>query len=206
VGHTRQPDLAAGADTGVLYYPFYQQPLAFATLIVHTEGGRAVPASLMREAVNAIDPSQPIYDAKSMEERVSATLAGRRFTVALLGLFAVVAVFLAALGLYGVINYGVTQRTQEIGIRVALGARQAQVLSLIVGQGMRITLVGLGLGLLAAFWMASWFPIQLFGVRAFDPVTFAAMAILLTAVALFASYIPARRAMKLDPVEACRCE
>jgi ABC-type antimicrobial peptide transport system permease subunit len=189
-----------------LYYPFYQQPLAFATFIVHTEGGRAIPASVLRETVNTVDPSQPIYDAKSMEERVAATLAGRRFTVALLGLFALVAVFLAALGLYGVINYGVTQRTQEIGIRVALGARQAQVLGLILGQGMRITVSGLGLGLVAAFWMASWFPIQLFGVRAFDPVTFAAMAILLTAVALFASYVPARRAMKLDPVEACRYE
>src|SRR4029077_13084944 len=143
-GPPRQSDLAAASDTGVVYYAFYQQPLAFATLIVHTEGGRAIPARVMRETVNAVDPAQPIYDAKSMEERVSATLAGRRFTVALLGLFAVVAVFLAALGLYGVINYGVTQRTQEIGIRVALGARRAQVLSLIMGQGMRITLSGLG--------------------------------------------------------------
>ena len=206
VGHTRQADLGLSLDKGVLYYPFYQQPLAFATFIVRTDGGRAIPASVMREAVNAVDPAQPIYDAKSMQERVSATLAGRRFTVALLGLFAVVAVFLAALGLYGVINYGVTQRTQEIGIRVALGARRAQVLSLIVGQGMRITLSGLGLGLLAAFWIAPWFPIQLFGVSAFDPFTFAAMAVLLAAVALFASYIPARRAVKLDPVEACRYE
>ena len=206
VGHTRQPDLAAGSDTGILYSAFYQQPLAFATFVVQTGGSRAIPSSVMREAVNTVDPSQPIYDAKSMEERISATLAGRRFTVALLGLFALVAVFLAALGLYGVINYGVTRRTQEIGIRVALGARRAQVLRLIVGQGMRIALSGLGLGLLASFWMASWFPIQLFGVRTLDPVTFAAMAILLTAVALFASYVPARRAMKLDPVEACRHE
>jgi predicted permease len=206
VGHTGQSDLAAGSDKGVLYYAFYQQPLAFATFIVHTVGSGPIPVGVMREAVNTVDPSQPIYDAKSMEQRVSATLAGRRFTVALLGLFAVVAVFLAALGLYGVINYGVTQRTQEIGIRVALGARRAQVLSLIVVQGMRITLSGLGFGLLAALWMASWFPIQLLGVTAFDPVTFAGMAILLIAVALFASYIPARRAMKLDPMEACRYE
>jgi putative ABC transport system permease protein len=206
VGHTRQSDLEPRSDQGVFYYPFYQQPLAFATFIVQTGRDRAVPASVMREAVNAIDPAQPIYDAKSMAERVSATLAGRRFTVALLGLFALIAVFLAALGLYGVINYGVTQRTQEIGIRVALGAGQAQVLGLIVGQGMRITLIGLCIGLLAAFWIAPWFPIQLFGVSTLDPVTFATMAMVLAAVALFASYVPARRAVKLDPVEACRYE
>ncbi len=124
----------------------------------------------------------------------------------LLGLFAVTAAFLAALGLYGVINYGVTQRTQEIGIRMALGARRTQVLTLIVGKGLRITLSGLALGALAASWIAPWFPNQLFGVSAFDPMTFAGMAVLLTAVALFASYVPARRAMKLDPVEACRYE
>jgi putative ABC transport system permease protein len=115
-------------------------------------------------------------------------------------------VFLAALGLYGVINYGVTQRTQEIGIRMALGAQRAQVLALVVGDGMRLTLVGLVLGWVAAFALARMLPNQLFGVSAFDPVTFAAMAVLLAAVALFASAIPARRAMQLDPLVACRYE
>jgi ABC-type antimicrobial peptide transport system permease subunit len=169
----------------------------------------ATPAGLtraMQTAVSSVDPGQPISDAKTMEQRVSATLAGRRFTIALLSLFAVTAVFLAALGLYGVINYGVTQRTQEIGIRMVLGAQRSQVLSLIVGRGLRIIAVGLALGWIAAFAAARLLPNQLFGVSAFDPATFAGMAILLGVVALFASYVPARRAMQLDPMEACHYE
>jgi len=141
-----------------------------------------------------------------MEERISSSLAGRKFTVALLAMFAATALFLTALGLYGVINYGVTQRTQEIGIRMALGARRAQVLRLVVGQGMRIALAGLALGWIAAFAIARMLPNQLFGVNAFDPATFVGMAFLLGAVALAASYFPARRATRLDPVEACRYE
>jgi putative ABC transport system permease protein len=160
----------------------------------------------MQATVKSVDPTQPISDAKTMEERVSATLAGRRFTIMLLGLFAVTAVFLAALGLYGVINYGVTQRTQEIGIRMVLGAQRSQVLSLIVFHALRIIVIGVSLGWIAAFVIARLLPNQLFGVSAFDPATFAAMAMLLAAVALFASYVPARRAMQLDPMEACRYE
>jgi putative ABC transport system permease protein len=205
VGHTRQSDLASASENGVFYYPLYQAPIAFATLIVQS-AGNPVSAGAMREAVNAIDPAQSIYDARTMEERVSATLAARRFTVVLLASFAAAAVFLAALGLYGVINYGVTQQTQEIGIRMALGARRGHVLMLIMGKGLRITLIGLALGACAAFGIARLVPNQLFGVSAFDPVTFGAMAMALAAVALFASYVPARRAIQLDPLEACRYE
>jgi predicted permease len=206
VGHTKESDLASGADQGVLYYSLYQQPIPFATLIVHTEGNPAGLSRAMQAVVNSIDPGQPLSDAKTMEERVSATLAGRKFTIVLLGLFAMTAVFLASLGLYGVINYGVTQRTQEIGIRMVLGAERAQVLSLIVGQGIGIIAIGLLLGWLAAFAIARILPDQLFGVSAFDPVTFAGMGLLLSAVALFASYVPARRAVQLDPMVACRYE
>jgi macrolide transport system ATP-binding/permease protein len=207
VGHTRQSDLASDSESGVFYYSLYQDPVAFGTFVVSSNGnGPPVSASAIRDAVNAVDPAQSIYDAKTMEQRVSATLASRRFTVVLLALFAMAAVFLAALGLYGVINYGVTQRTQEIGIRMALGARRSQVLMFIVGKGIRITLIGLALGACAAFSIARLLPDQLFGVRAFDPMTFGAMAIFLAAVALFASYVPARRAVHLDPLEACRHE
>ncbi len=205
-GHTRQSDLSASRENGVFYYPLYQEPVGFATLVVSSSGVAPVSGQAVRQAVAAVDPAQSTYDARSMEERVSATLASRRFTVVLLALFAVAAVFLAALGLYGVINYGVTQRTQEIGIRMALGARRDQVLMLIVGKGIRITLIGLALGACAAFSIARLLPDQLFGVSAFDPVTFGGMAIFLAAVALFASYVPARRAVQLDPLEACRHE
>ncbi len=206
VGHVKESDLASGSDRGAFYYCFNQQPIALATLITRSDGNRVPPASAMREAVNSVDPTQAIFDAKTMEERISATLAERRFTVGLLGFFATTAVFLAALGLYGVINYGVTQRTQEIGIRLALGAQRSQVLALIVGGGLRLTVVGLALGWIAAFASARLIPNQLFGVSAFDPATFATMALLLGAVALLASAIPARRAMNLDPLEACRYE
>ena len=206
VGHTKQSDLAAGSEKGIIYFSFYQAPVAFGTLLIRTAGSPAGLTRSIQEAVNAVDPAQPIYDAKTMQERVSATLAGRRFTIVLLGLFALTAVFLAALGLYGVINYGVTQRTQEIGIRMALGAQRSQVLSLIVSTGMRMTLVGLALGWIVAFAIARVLPNQLFGVSAFDPATFAGMAVLLAAVTLMASAIPARRAMQLDPLEACRYE
>jgi predicted permease len=206
VGHTKESDLASGSDRGVLYYSLHQQPIPFATLMVRTAATPAGLTRAMQTAVSSVDPGQPISDAKTMEQRVSATLAGRRFTIALLSLFAVTAVFLAALGLYGVINYGVTQRTQEIGIRMVLGAQRSQVLSLIVGRGLRIIAVGLALGWIAAFAAARLLPNQLFGVSAFDPATFAGMAILLGVVALFASYVPARRAMQLDPMEACHYE
>jgi len=205
VGHTKRADLAAKSEK-VFYYPLYQDPIPLGTLIVQTAGEPTGLSTAMQEAVSSVDPAQPIYDVKTMEERLSATLAGRRFTVVLLGLFALTAVFLAALGLYGVINFGVTQRTQEIGIRMALGARHSQVLQLIVGGGVRLTLIGLALGGCAAFLVARMLPDQLFGVTAFDPATFGGMAILLAAVTLLATYIPARRAMKLDPVEACRYE
>ena len=206
VGHTKESDLAAGSDRGVLYYSLYQQPIPFATLIVQSAASPAGLNQAMQAAVNAVDPAQALSDAKTMEARVSATLAGRRFTIALLGLFAVTAVFLAALGLYGVINYGVTQRTQEIGIRIVLGAQRPQVIGVILGQALRIIVAGLALGWVAAFAIARLVPDQLFGVSAFDPAAFAGMSFLLGAVALLASYVPARRAMLLDPVEACRYE
>jgi predicted permease len=206
VGHTKQSDLAADSEKGVLYYCLYQVPIPLATLVVQSAGNRALPASAMREAVNSFDPAQPIYDVKTMKERVAATLGGRKFTVALLAVFAMTAVLLAALGLYGVINYGVTQRTQEIGIRMALGARRPQVLSLVLRDGLRITVIGMLFGWITAFGIARLLSNQLFGLNAADPATFAGTAAILGAVALFASLIPARRATKLDPLEACRYE
>jgi putative ABC transport system permease protein len=205
VGHTKQSDLASDSDAPVFYYSLYQLPLPLSTLIVRASGA-LLPASAIREAVNSIDPAQSIYDVATMDQRVSGTLGARKFTVALLALFAIIAVFLAALGLYGVVNYGVTQRTQEIGIRMALGAQRSQVLNLILRGGIRLTLTGLLFGWLVAFSLARQIPDQLFGVNAFDPVVFVGMSVFMSVVALLASYLPARRATKLDPLQACRYE
>ena len=204
-GHSRQSDLAS-SEMGISYYSTYQQPLGFGTLVVRSAGNPESLAAVIRQAVNAIDPAQPIYDVKTMEERVSESLADRRFTIALLALFALAAISLAALGLYGVINYSVTQRTQEVGIRIVLGAQRTAVLALIMTTGIRMALAGLAAGALVAFAIAQTFSSQLFGVGAFDPLTFLSMALLMTMVALLASYLPARRAMRLDPLAACRYE
>jgi predicted permease len=206
VGHTRQSDLIAQSEKGAFYYALYQQPLATVAFLARTSGNPTALSRSMQEAVSAADPAQPIYDAKTMEERVSATLGGRRFAGALLALFALTAVLLAALGLYGVISYGVTQRTQEIGIRMALGAHRTQVLGLIIGQGMKLALVGSGIGFVIALMLARLLRSQLFGISAFDPMPFAGMVIVMAVVALVATYVPAWRAAKLNPVEACRYE
>jgi len=205
VGHTKQSDLASDSDAPVFYYSLFQAPLPLGSLVVKSSGS-PLPASAIREAVNSVDPAQSIYDVATMEERVSGALGTKEFTVILLAVFAAIAVFLAALGLYGVVNYGVTQRTQEIGIRMALGAQQSQVLNLILRSGLQFTLAGLFFGWLIAFGVARRIPDQLFGVKPFDPLAFVSMSFLMSAVALLASYVPARRAMRLDPLEACRHE
>jgi putative ABC transport system permease protein len=205
IGAIRQADLAS-LPIGGAYYSVYQRPLAFSTLLIRTAGDPAKFAAVIRQAVNAVDPAEAIYDVKTMTERVNDTLAARRFTIALLGLFALAAISLAALGLYGVINYSVTQRTQEIGIRLVLGARHTEVLGLILRAGLRIALPGLAAGGIAAYTVSQVFSNQLFGVRAFDPLTFAAMGFSLAVVAIAATYLPARRATRLDPLAAVRYE
>ena len=206
VGHVKHSELAADSGKGVYYYPMLQQPRLAAGLLIRTSGDPSRLSNALREAVRSVNPAQPLSDLKSMDERVAATLGGRRFAVTLLGLFAAIALFMAALGLYGVISYGVTQRTHEIGIRLALGAQPGQLLGWIVGQGLRLTLVGIAVGSFFAFALSRMLANQLFGIRAFDPLTFIVMAVVLLLVSFVASYVPARRATKVDPLEACRYE
>jgi putative ABC transport system permease protein len=163
-------------------------------------------AAAVRNEVTAIDKEQPVADIQTMEQRLAASLAGPRFNMLLLGIFAAVALALAAVGLYGVMAYGVTQRTHEIGIRMALGAQRGNVLRLIVRQGMVMALIGVALGLAASFALTRVMASLLFGVSATDPLVFTAIALLLAAVAFIASYIPARRALKVDPMIALRYE
>jgi predicted permease len=206
VGHVKTSTLTGDSDRGIVYYPMYQKPQGYAALLVRTDADPGGLANTMKEAVAALDPNEPLVDLQTMDERVSSTLTLKRFAVFLLGLFGAIALFMAALGLYGVINYGVAQRTQEIGIRMALGAQRGEVLRLIIGQGLRLTIVGIGLGLLLVLALARLISNQLFQVSAFDPPTLIGMAAALLLVALGATYIPARRAASIDPLEACHYE
>ncbi|HMC67095.1 MAG TPA: ABC transporter permease, partial [Gemmataceae bacterium] len=204
VGHVKHSELVGDSDKGVYYYPIFQQPVSQTFFVVKTSGDPLGLSNAIREAVRSVDRSQPVHDLVSMEQRISSSLGPRRFAVQLLGLFAAIALLMAALGLYGVIAYTVTQRTQEIGIRMALGAQRQQVMGLVLGQALRLSAAGVLAGLVVASVLARLVSSQLFEVSAFDPVTFAIMALGLMAVALLASYGPARRATRVDPMVALR--
>jgi len=151
-----------------------------------------------------VDPNQPVHRLKTMDDMVQNSLAPRRFAVRLLGFFALVALFMAALGLYGVISYSVAQRTQEIGVRMALGAQSGALVALVIGQGLRLAAMGVVLGLALAMVLSRMLQSQFFGVSAFDPLTMVAIAAVLLGAASLASYLPARRASKVDPLVALR--
>jgi putative ABC transport system permease protein len=161
----------------------------------------AAPA---RQQIWSIDKDQPVEDARMMEERIAGYNAPRRFYMLLLCMFAAVAVALAAVGIYGVISYSVSQRYHEIGIRMALGAQQADVLKLVAAKGFVLTLIGEGIGIFGALWLTRFLTNLLYGVRVTDFATYAVVSTALAVVALLASYIPARRATKVDPMATLR--
>ena len=158
----------------------------------------------IRQRVLAVDRDQPVSDVKTMESVFEATLGQRRLTMLLLGMFAGVALLLATVGIYGVVAYSVAQRTQEVGIRRALGAQQGDILRLILGQGLGTVLAGIAIGLGGALALTRVMKNLLFHVNATDPVTFVGIALLFVVVALAGSYIPARRAARIDPMAALR--
>jgi predicted permease len=206
VGHVIHDNLAADSGKGVVYLDLLQKPLPFATVVVKTSGDPVSVASAIREAVRSVDPNQAVHTFRSMDENVALSLATRKFGMRLLTFFAGTALFLAALGLYGVISYSVAQRTREIGIRMALGARPASVMRLVLGQGVRLAAIGVAIGIAAAGLTGQFLASQLFQTSAFDPITVSGMAILLLGAAVFASYLPARRAVRVDPVVTLRCD
>lgn len=206
VGHVKHSSLALDTGKGAYYIPILQQPLPLGYLLVRSGTDPAGLAEPLRNAVLSLDPKQPVSQMATMASRVDASLDSRRFVVTLLGFFASVALLMAALGLYGIISYAVTLRTQEIGVRMALGAQRSEVLRLVIGQGMRLAAIGALIGLGISLAMSRLLRNQLFAVSPFDPVTFAAMAAVLIAAALLASLIPAARASRVDPAIAIRYE
>jgi putative ABC transport system permease protein len=191
---------------GVFYVSEYQRAMPLGSILVKTARDPAAAASIIRDAVRAVDPTLPLYDVKTMDALLADSLAPRRFAMRLLSFFAAAALFLAALGLYGVLSYAVTQRTREIGIRMALGAERGTVTKLIVAQGLRLAGIGVVIGIGAAMALARLIESQLFEVTAIDPVTIAAMTATLIGAAILASWLPARRAVRTDPIVALRYE
>lgn len=205
VSHVKQYGLD-GTSRVQYYFPLSQRPQSAMFLVVRTSSEPSSMVASVRGAIQSIDSDQPIFSVKTMEAIVSGSMAQKRFATFLLGIFAVVAMLLASIGIYGVMSYSVSQRTHEIGIRMALGANRSDVLRLVVGRGMLLAVIGVALGLAAAFWATSVMSSLLFGVTATDVTTFVAIPMALAAVASVASYLPARRATRVDPMAALRCE
>jgi ABC-type antimicrobial peptide transport system permease subunit len=160
----------------------------------------------VQKEVAAVDPEQPAYQIRTMDEVVEGSLVGRRLAMLLLSIFSGAALLLAAVGIYGIMAYWASQRSNEMGIRRALGAQKGDVLGLVVGQGVKLTLIGVGIGIIGALALTRSLSSLLYGVKPTDPPTFIAVSLILTAVALVASYIPARRATRVDPMVALRYE
>jgi putative ABC transport system permease protein len=189
-----------------MFVPYLQSPSVSMALVIRTASDALDLMTAARSQVKVIDKDLPVYDAATMEQRLSETVGSEWFNMFVIGIFAGLALMLAAAGTYGVTAYSVAQRTHEIGVRVALGAQSGDVLRLVVGQGLVLTLIGVGIGLGAAFPLTRVLSSLLYGVTATDPATFVAVSLLLTGGALLASYIPARRATKVDPMVALRYE
>jgi predicted permease len=216
VGHIKQWGLDADEKSTIqaqFDYPFMQLPEKLMPLaadavavVLRTEGDPAAVMVSVRRAVEQIDPREVVYNVQTMDEVVSNSFAARRLSMILLGVFAALALVLACVGIYGVISYLVGQRSHEIGVRMALGAQRSDVLRLVIGHGARMALIGVAIGIAGALGLTRLMANQLFGVSARDPLTFGGVAVLLIIVAIAACYIPARRAMRVDPMIALRCD
>jgi len=204
VGHVMHSSLASDSGKGVLYLSLFQRSIPGASIAVKTYGDPNLMAAVIRDAVREADPHQAVHTFGTMDYRVSRSLDTRRFGMRLLGFFGATALFLAALGLYGVISYSVSQRTREIGIRMALGADQSTVQRMVVVEGARLTIAGAILGLGGALMLTRVLSFLLFGVTPFDPATYATIVAIVSASALAASWIPARRATRVNPTDALR--
>ena len=175
-------------------------------LVVRTSGNPEAMFSAVRGQVQALDPNLPLFDVKTFTEHMKLALFPAKVAATVLGVFGLVALMLAAIGVYGITSYAVAQRTHEIGVRLALGAQLSDVLKLVLGHGLKLTIIGAALGLFGAFLATRAITSVLYGVSATDPLTFGFVSLLLIGVALVASYVPARRATKVEPLIALRNE
>ena len=205
VGDVRQDSVVEAARPEV-YAPLLQAPVPYMALIVRTRTPPAALTAAVRQAVMAVDKDQPLFQVEIMQQVVDDSVAGRRFQMSLLAVFATIALGLAAIGIYGLMSYTVNQRTHEIGIRMALGAKRGEILHLVVRHGMMLAIVGVVLGTVGALLLTRFLSSMLYGVGANDPATLLSVATLLIGVAALASYIPARRATRVDPMVALRYE
>jgi len=205
VGNVKFQDLTS-EWTQESYIPYAQLPFGSVTIVARAAKDPEGLAKPIASAVQLLDKDLPAYAPKTVEQYLNGTIAVPRFNTFLLAIFAGLAMILTAVGLYGVISYAVAQRTHEIGIRMALGAQPGDMLRLVISQGMRLALFGVGLGLVAALALTRFLSSLLFGVSSTDPVSFASVVALLFAVVFLACYIPARRAMRVDPMVALRYE
>jgi putative ABC transport system permease protein len=189
-----------------IFVPYLQQPSFSMAFVLRTESKPLMLAGAVREAVQSIDKNQPLSGVTTMDEVIAKSVAPRRFRMLLLGLFALLALLFAVIGVYGVIAYSSTQRTHEFGVRIALGANRQDILKLVVRQGFKLAVLGVSIGVGGALILTRFLSSLLYQVSAHDALTFSGVAALLMLVALAASYIPARRAMKVDPIVALRYE
>jgi putative ABC transport system permease protein len=206
VGRVKMEGLAQDSNRVQGYFAFNQVPSGGMTVIVKGSSDPNQLISSVRQQVKAVDQDQPIYEIRTMDEIRAESVAPERLNLTLLSLFAGIALVLAIVGIYGVMSYAVTQRTHEIGIRMAIGAQTWDVFRMILKQGMTLALLGIGIGLVGAFALTRLMTSMLFGIEPTDPVTFTVIAVLLTTVALLACYLPGRRATKVDPVVSLRYE
>jgi ABC-type lipoprotein release transport system permease subunit len=205
VGRIKQDALDADSRMAI-YSAQTQVPGRGMNVVLRTHADPAGLANAVRRQIHELDPDLPLYNVRTMEHRVDESLARRRFSMLLLTLFAVLALGLAAVGIYGVIAFLVSQSTREMGIRMALGATPGRIRKLIVKQGLLVAIAGVAIGVTGALFFSTFLGALLFGVKARDPLTFASIPLILGAVALLASYVPALRASKIDPVVSLRTE
>ncbi len=203
VSDVRQEALAVEPQAE-LYHAYSQRPFSYISMVARTAGDPNMLIPMAREALRALDPSLPMVNPRPLTEAVGDTVATSRLYMYLLGIFAAVALALASVGIYGVMSYNVTLRTREVGVRVALGATPGSVLRMVVRQGLALAAIGVGVGVLAAYWLTRLLASLLYGIGATDVATFAGVVVVLLTVALLACWIPARRASRVDPVLAMR--